>query len=118
MPIHTTDPIPPALSSEQAVEAFVRKLALAVAHQLSKTPLNSPFIRTSECAQLLDVTPEHLCAMRARGEGPAWSGEGKWVRYERIVVIEWLRNLPRQTKPNPLRDAKAGPDTNHRFDSG
>jgi hypothetical protein len=56
-----------------------------------------PFITCKECADLIGVTPEHLCAMRARGEGPPWSGAGKWTRYERRAVLTWLANLPRQT---------------------
>ena len=56
-----------------------------------------PFITSKECAELIDVTPEHLCAMRAHGEGPPWSGAGKWTRYERRAVLTWLASLPRQT---------------------
>ena len=56
-----------------------------------------PFITSKECAQLIGVTPEYLCAMRARREGPPWSGAGKWTRYDRTVVLKWLANLPRQT---------------------
>ena len=36
--------------------------------------------------------------MRARGEGPPWSGAGKWTRYERRAVLTWLANLPRENK--------------------
>jgi hypothetical protein len=53
-----------------------------------------PFITCKECAELIGVTPEHLCAMRARREGPPWSGAGKWTRYERRAVLTWLSNLP------------------------
>jgi hypothetical protein len=56
-----------------------------------------PFINSKACAELIGVSPEHLCAMRARGQGPPWSGEGKWIRYERQAVVEWIRNLPTQT---------------------
>ncbi|WP_161851545.1 helix-turn-helix domain-containing protein [Bradyrhizobium sp. CCBAU 051011] len=95
------DPSPPpfAIPSDEQVEAFVRKIAQAVADQLGADTLNSPFIRSTECAQILGITPEHLCAMRARKEGPPWCGEGKWVRYERAAVHEWLRNLPRHSTP-------------------
>ena len=44
------------------------------------------------------VTPEHLCAMRARGERPPWSGAGKWTRYERRTVLIRLADLPRDNK--------------------
>src|SRR5215831_14051816 len=57
-----------------------------------------PFITCKECADLIGVTPEHLCAMRARGEGPPWSGAGKWTRYERRAVLIWLAGLPRDNK--------------------
>jgi hypothetical protein len=98
----------PAFDGEEQVEAFARKIAQAVAEQLGAKAINSPFIRSSECAQLLGVTPQHLCGMRARGQGPPWSGDGKWVRYERAAVIEWIRNLPRQSTPMCLDDT--GPD--------
>lgn len=55
-----------------------------------------PFITSKECAELIGVTPECLCSMRARGEGPPWSGAGKWTRYERRAVLTWLANLPRE----------------------
>ena len=44
--------------------------------------------------ELLGVSPEHLCAMRAKGQGPQWSGDGKWIRYRRSEVIRWLDQLP------------------------
>src|SRR4051812_15307289 len=55
---------------------------------------SNPFINSKACANLLGVSPEHLCAMRARGQGPPWSGEGKWIRYRRSEVIRWLDQLP------------------------
>jgi hypothetical protein len=54
----------------------------------------SEFLNSRACATLLGVTPEHLCAMRARGEGPPWSGSGKWVRYSRQQAVAWLTALP------------------------
>jgi hypothetical protein len=54
------------------------------------------FLSSRGCADLLGVTPEHLCAMRSRGEGPPWSGEGKWVRYRRDLALRWLADLPRR----------------------
>ena len=109
-----TSPPFSAFEGEEQVEAFVRRIAQAVAQQLGTRPLNSPFIRSTECAQILDITPEHLCAMRGRGEGPPWSGEGKWVRYERVAVLEWLRNLPRQ----PALQEHAPAPHHRRRDSG
>jgi len=109
MSILDSSPPPFAIPSDEEVEAFVRKIAQAVADQLGADALNSPFIRSTECAQILGITPEHLCAMRARREGPPWCGEGKWVRYERTAVHEWLRNLPRHStsvspvEPQPNR---------------
>jgi hypothetical protein len=57
----------------------------------------SQFLNSKDCAAMLGITPEYLCAMRARNEGPAWSGHGKWVRYERNNVVRWLRDLPRRS---------------------
>src|SRR5262245_44401600 len=62
-----------------------------------------PFNTCKECADLIGVTPEHLCAMRARGEGPPWSGAGKWTRYERRTVLIWLANLPREKNSSPSK---------------
>ncbi|MBR1236537.1 helix-turn-helix domain-containing protein [Bradyrhizobium sp. AUGA SZCCT0182] len=55
---------------------------------------SNPFINSKACAELLGVSSEHLCAMRARGQGPPWSGEGKWIRYRRSEVVRWLDQLP------------------------
>ena len=85
---------PTAVSPE--FEALISKVVQATITQIEAGNVLSPFIRSKECAHLIEVTPEHLCAMRARGEGPPWSGEGKWVRYERATVLAWIRNLPRQ----------------------
>jgi hypothetical protein len=55
-----------------------------------------PFLNNRETAKIIGVTPVHLSAMRKRGEGPKWSGSGKWVRYERAAVEGWLRDLPKR----------------------
>jgi hypothetical protein len=57
----------------------------------------APFINSKACAELIGVSPEHLCAMRARGQGPPWSGDGKWILYRRSDVLDWIANLPRQS---------------------
>lgn len=97
----TSDPSPPLsrFHDEKLVEALARTIAKAVADQLGGEAVLSSFIRSTECAQILGITPEHLCAMRARKDGPPWCGEGKWVRYERAAVHDWLRNLPRHSTP-------------------
>lgn len=83
---------PPELSD--LIESIVQKAVAQICHgELA------PFMHSKACAQLIGVSPEHLCAMRARGEGPPWSGEGKWIRYERTAVLEWIRNLPRHPSP-------------------
>lgn len=56
--------------------------------------LGRPFLNNREAAKLIGITPTHLSAMRKDGKGPAWSGSGKWVRYERTVVEQWIRDLP------------------------
>ena len=78
----------------------------------------TPFVRSKECARLMEVTPEHLCAMRARGEGPPWSGEGKWVRYERATVLAWIRNLPRQPALACSEQANTSSSHVERIESG
>ena len=103
---------PTAVSAE--LEALISKVVQATITQIEAGNVLSPFIRSKECAHLIEVAPETLCAMRARGEGPPWSGEGKWVRYERAAVIDWLRNLPRQ----PTTPALATSSQDRRSDSG
>ena len=78
---------------ESLIDRLVEQTVARIGHQVLK-----PFINSKECAELVGVTPEHLCAMRARGEGPPWSGAGKWTRYERGTVLAWLANLPRENK--------------------
>ena len=56
--------------------------------------LGRPFLNNRDAAKLIGVTPVYLSAMRKDGKGPAWSGSGRWVRYERTVVEQWLRDLP------------------------
>jgi len=91
----TFDTCPPlSPSDEKQLEALAHIIAKAIADRVVADAVSTPFIRSSQCARLLGVTPQHLCGMRARGQGPPWSGEGKWVRYERQVVVEWIRNLP------------------------
>jgi hypothetical protein len=80
---------------ESLAERLVERTIARVGHSALK-----PFINSKECAELLGVTPQHLCAMRARGEGPPWSGSGKWVRYQRAAALAWLANLPRERTPS------------------
>jgi hypothetical protein len=86
----------PAQQASQ-LESLIERVVEATVARIEATALRKPFINSKECAQLIGVTPEHLSAMRTRGEGPLWSGEGKWIRYERRAVLDWLANLPRQT---------------------
>ena len=77
------------------IESLVERVVELTIAQINGTAVK-PFLTSRECAQLIGVTPVHLCVMRARGEGPPWSGAGKWVRYERTAVLAWLANLPQQ----------------------
>jgi len=85
-----TGPVRSNAELERLVDRLVDQTVARIGHSAIK-----PFINSKECAELLGVTPEHLCAMRARSEGPPWSGAGKWTRYERSAVLAWLTNLPR-----------------------
>jgi hypothetical protein len=100
------------------LEALINKVVLITLAQSDVALTLTPFIRSKECARLLEVTPEHLCAMRARGDGPPWSGEGKWVRYERATVLAWIRNLPRQSAPICFSDTNTPPPHVERLESG
>lgn len=78
------------------LETLILRVVEATVAQLDISQPQRPFLTSRECADLLGVTPEHLCAMRSRSEGPPWSGEGKWIRYERRAAVRWLSELPRQ----------------------
>jgi len=84
----------PAVQSNAELEYLVDRIVTSAIARIECGALK-PFITSKECARLIGVTPEYLCAMRARGEGPPWSGAGKWTRYERRAVVTWLADLPR-----------------------
>jgi hypothetical protein len=103
-------PNPPLNASVSAdLEALVERVVHLTMTELGFTPAHSLFVRSSECAQILGVTPEHLCAMRGRGEGPSWSGTGRWVRYRRSDVLNWLATRPR-SKPSISNDQMEMPN--------
>lgn len=82
------------LTCDEFKQLFDETLSAAISRAVA---VDTPeFIGSKACAALLNITPEHLCAMRARGEGPPWSGEGKWVRYQRDLALKWLSGLPRR----------------------
>ena len=88
---------PQAFQSIADLEYLIDRIVASAIARIESGALK-PFITCKECADLIGVTPEHLCAMRARGEGPPWSGAGKWTRYERSTVLIWIANLPRDNK--------------------
>jgi hypothetical protein len=118
----------PSNSAEQAsrLESLIERVVEATVARIQATAPPKPFIPSKECAQLIGVTPEHLSAMRARGEGPPWSGEGKWIRYERRAVLEWLASLPRQTTEGDEGNSLSRPtsrgdvtdSSNRKFEAG
>lgn len=77
------------------LETLIQRVVAETLAQLGRVEA-APFINSKTCAELIGVSPEHLCAMRARGDGPPWSGDGKWIRYRRSDVLDWIANLPRQ----------------------
>jgi hypothetical protein len=78
------------------LETLIQRVVQRTIAQLDRVEA-APFINSKACAELLGVSPEHLCAMRARGEGPPWSGDGKWIRYRRSDALDWIASLPRQS---------------------
>lgn len=87
-----------AIASHAELESLVERV---IESALIRIESHKPYVNSQECADLIGVTPEHLCAMRARGEGPPWSGAGKWTRYQRSAVLTWLANLPREKNSSP-----------------
>jgi hypothetical protein len=83
------------ITSHTELENLVERVVAITIARINGAAVK-PFLNSRECAELVGVTPEHLCAMRARGDGPPWSGAGKWVRYNRQAVLTWLANLPQQ----------------------
>jgi hypothetical protein len=90
------------LELDDLIERIVQKTLAQVGYAAH----SNPFVNSKACAELIGVSPEHLCAMRARCQGPPWSGEGKWIRYRRSDVVSWLAQLPTTSQ----RDANT--DTN------
>lgn len=64
---------------------------------LTKEPV---LLTNQQAARLMRVSPKSLSEMRARGQGPKWSGRGKWVRYEPIEIVAWFRSLPKTADDN------------------
>jgi hypothetical protein len=95
---HNTLPLA-ANQTFQGLEALIKHVVQRTLAQIGYLEPN-PFINSKACAELIGVSPEHLCAMRARGEGPPWSGEGKWIRYRRSEVLDWLGALPTNCQHN------------------
>ena len=95
MPFENPIVVHDAIASHAELESLVTRIVDLTIARIS-SPALKPFLNSRECAELIGVTPVHLCSMRARGEGPPWSGAGKWVRYERNAVLSWLANLPQQ----------------------
>ncbi len=96
--------VPTSLELDDLIERVVQKTLAQVGYADRPNPL----INGKACANLIGVSPEHLCAMRARGQGPPWSGHGKWIRYDRQVVLDWISNLPHEvgsSQPIPLPDS-------------
>ena len=86
-----------AVQSNAELEYLIDRIVASAIARIECGALK-PFLTSKECAQVLGITPEKLCSMRAHGEGPPWSGAGKWTRYERGVIHAWLANLPREDK--------------------
>jgi hypothetical protein len=112
-----TKPFLTNLSTSTELDDLINQVVRTTIDQFASRASSAPFVRSKECARLIEVTPEHLCAMRSRGEGPPWSGTGKWVRYERSAVLDWIRRLPRESAPDHSA-ADAPPPHIQRRDSG
>jgi hypothetical protein len=96
MSIEQTVGLPNVVQQASELESLIERVVEVTIARIEATEPRKPYITSRECARLIGVTPEHLSAMRARGEGPPWSGEGKWIRYERRAVLDWLASLPRE----------------------
>lgn len=83
------------------LESLVKRVVESTLAQIGEFGAPNPFISSRECASLIGVTPEHLCAMRSRGDGPPWSGRGKWIRYKRRAALDWLGNLAGESSSSP-----------------
>ena len=96
-----TEPLQDRPEHGSDLEILIERVVERTIERVEQRISEYPFITSKACARLIGVTPEHLCAMRARGEGPSWSGDGRWIRYERIAVLAWLSSLPRDRNAPP-----------------
>ena len=74
-----------------------RTMVFKLLRQGSLPQRRSAPARLSAAALSTASWPDSGVSHARRGEGPPWSGAGKWTRYERRAVLTWLANLPRET---------------------
>lgn len=77
MSVDITESVQPPLEQASELERLIERVVERTIERVGQKTPESPFITSKACARLIGVTPQHLCAMRTRGEGPRWSGEGK-----------------------------------------
>lgn len=73
---------------------YIERTAERMAQKLAGVPARE-YVDNREAARLMSITPDTLSLMRARGEGPPWSGSRKMVRYAVRDINKWLAALPR-----------------------
>lgn len=47
-------------------------------------------LTNAEAAELLGITPRSLEKLRGRGRGPIWTYVGRYPRYSRRHIVEYL----------------------------
>ncbi|NOD99586.1 helix-turn-helix domain-containing protein [Ruegeria sp. HKCCD6228] len=55
-------------------------------------------LTAKETAKLLGIAHETLSRWRAKGDGPRWKQEGRYIRYRRADVQAWLMGQSKYTK--------------------
>lgn len=57
---------------------------------MSETTPTSPYMTTTELAEILHTSPEAIRQMRYRGQAPKGFRRGRRVLFNRTVVAAWL----------------------------
>ncbi|MCY4405478.1 MAG: helix-turn-helix domain-containing protein [Rhodospirillaceae bacterium] len=89
----------------QRIEAAVAA-ALAAAERIRKEAAASvaclpPYVSANELATFLEVHPRTLRRWRRSDRGPTFHEDGRWVRYARENVEEWLASRERRSTSGP-----------------
>jgi hypothetical protein len=75
---------------QQQVQESARDIRATVAAEVRRQLVRDDYLNTAAAAKFLSVSTITMASMRRRGTGPEYVGEGKWTRYKRSVLAEFI----------------------------